>query len=202
MEINVYLPYEHGKSYQSSFTAYPRKQARRPKALIATPDEIAAAYGEACLLYGVHVGSAGAYTRRALEILLDTAGYAASTLAGSITLAKNEADYDKRLPRHLLQKLDYVKEVGNFALHVRRDDELAIVTIDRVEVAACLDALENLIDFWFEARAAEFIRTLAMNKKLVAASKKEHPLPDLPLGMALERMMELAEPLKVEGAAP
>ena len=73
--------------------------------------------------------------------------------------------------------LDYIKEIGNFALHIRRDGEMAIVEIDPAEVATCLDTIEELITFQFEEPAADYARTLALNEKLLAAGKREIALP-------------------------
>lgn len=141
------------------------------------PGEISAAYGEACGLVAHHIGAAGAYARRALELILDHAGYQKATLAASIEAAGKEQDAEKRLPRRLLTKLDYVKEIGNFALHVRRDGELAIVDIDIDEVEACLETIEELVTFLFEEPGRDRARTIALNEKLKAAGKKEINLP-------------------------
>lgn len=159
---------------------YPSRRARPPKQFAYVPKEISAAYDEACLLFGIHAGAAGAYARRCLELLLDGMGYQAKTILGSIDLARTEADYDKRLPKRYLDRLDYIKEVGNFALHVRRDHELAIIEVDKEQVSVCLDIIESLLDYVFEDPGQQYAKAVEMNEALKKASKKELPLPEAP----------------------
>lgn len=159
---------------------YPANQARPAKVYKYCPPEVTDAYEDACKLFAYHAGAAGAYARRAMELILDNAGYVAKTLADSIALAEKEKDPDKRLNRNLILKLNYVKEIGNFALHVRRDDELAIVAISKEEVSACLETVEDLITARFEEPGFDYERTVALNEKLKAANKKEIPLPVAP----------------------
>lgn len=182
VEVNIGLL---SKGYQISqrIQAYPEGAHRRAKSFSVAPHEVDSAYQDACSLFSVHTGAAGAYARRALELILDNSGYATKSLAQSIDAARSEVDADKRLPKRLLQKLDYIKEIGNFALHVRRNDELTIVPIDSEEVSACLETIEDLINFLFEEPVAEYKRTLDINSKLVAAGKKPIALPDLPPGV-------------------
>jgi hypothetical protein len=177
------VTYERGDIVEAEWTAFPFHRNRIAKIFVVAPPEVETAYNEACALFGVHTGASGAYARRALELILDNAGYPAKNLADSIKLARAEPDPDKRLPKRLLQKLDYIREIGNFALHVRRDDELTIVPIDAEEVSTCLETIEDLISQMFEEPVAEYRRTLALNEKLRAAGKKEIELPDLPLGV-------------------
>jgi hypothetical protein len=167
----------HG-SCDPMVTLYPAVQQRPSVKYKFAPAEVKSAYQEACNLYGFHVGASGAYARRALELILDILGYVKPTLAASIEAANKEVDPDKKLPRRLLSKLDYVKEIGNFALHVRRDEVLAIVEIDADEVEACIEIVEELVTFAFEEPGRDRARTLALNSKLKAAGKREIALPN------------------------
>ncbi|MFN3536155.1 MAG: DUF4145 domain-containing protein [Brevundimonas sp.] len=168
-----------GSDQTSRYSFYPGRMPRPALHFEHTPAEVVTAYQEACRLFGLHVGAAGAYARRALELILDHAGYAKPVLAASIELAAKEEDGEKRLPKRLLTKLDYVKEIGNFAVHVRRDGELSIVEIDGDEVEACLEIIEELVAFMFEEPGRDRVRTEALNAKLKAAGKKEIALPPL-----------------------
>lgn len=160
--------------------AYPEKDARSAVSFAHVPSEIDAAYRDACLLFPIHTGASGAYARRALELILEGAGYAAKSLAESIEAAQKEKDPDKRLPKRLMLRLNYIKEIGNFALHVRRDEELAIFTIDEQEVTACLETIEELVQFLFEEPVSEYKRISRLNEKLQSAGKKLLELPALP----------------------
>lgn len=107
-------------------------------------------------------------------------GYQAKTLLESIKLARNEADIDRRLPKRQLDRLDYIKEVGNFALHIRRDSELAIIEIEPHEVEMCLGIVETLLEYVFEEPGRQYASAVEMNGKLRAAGKPELPLPEAP----------------------
>lgn len=157
---------------------YPASQVRPHKHFEFSPTDVSQSYEEACLLVSVHVGAAGAYARRALELILDKLGYAKPSLAQSIELVESEKDADKRLPKRLRSRLNYIKEIGNFALHIRRDGELAIVSIDADEVEACLETIEDLINYIYEEPGNDRRRAEALNTKLAAAGKKTLPLPD------------------------
>lgn len=162
-----------GADPQEHFLFYPGRLPRPPMTFDFVPSEVESAYVESCRLFGLHVGAAGAYARRALELILEHAGYSKPVLAASIDLAAKESDSEKKLPKRLLTKLDYVKEIGNFALHVRRDGELSIVEIDSDEVEACLEIIEQLVTFMFEEPGRDRALTEALNVKLKAAGKKE-----------------------------
>lgn len=180
VSIQSIVNYYTNNSLLSDFTQlYPIGVARSPSSFAYAPKEIDAAYKEACGLVAHHIGAAGAYARRALELILDAAGYQKATLASSIEAAGKEKDGEKKLPKRLLTKLDYVKEIGNFALHVRRDGELAIVEIDSDEVEACLEIIEELVTYMFEEPGRDRARTEALNVKLKASGKKEIALPPI-----------------------
>lgn len=170
----------------SELTLYPGVRRRPPKPFEHAPDDTLRAYQDACLLSVIHVGAAGAYARRALELILEQQGYDKPSLAQSIEQAGKETDPDKKLPRRLLLKLDYIKEIGNFAVHIRRDGELAIVEIEIDEVEACLETIEELISNLYEEPAKSYLETMALNAKLKAAGKKQIALPARPVGLPAE----------------
>jgi hypothetical protein len=162
------------------YPLFPEKQIRPPEEFQYCPPEVEKAYKDACYLFHIHPGASGAYARRALELILEQAGYAGKTLADSISLAEKESDPDRKLNKGIIANLNYVKEIGNFALHIRRDDELVIVDISPEEVSACLETIEELIGRIFEDAGLHYQRLAAMNEKLKAAGKKEIPLPAKP----------------------
>lgn len=169
-------PQQRGKAQQ----LLPAAIARLPKQFAFVPEPIIKAYTDSCRLSGLHTGAAGAYARRALELLLDGMGYQAKTILDSIQKAKKETDPDKRLPKRLMLRLDYIKEIGNFALHVRRDRELAIIDVEAAEVEACLGTVEELLKFVFEDPGADYLRAVELNKKLAEANRPVLDLPDQP----------------------
>ena len=185
-DINLTAFYENNGSFSRAFdkTLYPTQSIRPPILFEFCNSEVRSAYEEACQLFPVHAGASGAYARRAIEIILDNAGYQSKSLAEAIGAAANEADPDKKLPKRLIQKLNYVKEIGTFALHVRRDGELSIVPISSEEVSACLEIVEELISTLFDEPGKDYARTIEANEKLRASGKKEIELPPMPEGFS------------------
>lgn len=180
-DVEIFLTlYDADNAAQPAIRAYPANDVRSAISFDHAPADIDAAYRDACLLFPIHTGASGAYARRALELILEGAGYGARSLADSIDAAHKEDDPDKRLPKRLLLRLNYIKEIGNFALHVRRNEELAIFTIDEQEVSACLETIEELVQFLFEEPVAEYKRITNLNEKLAASGKKLLELPGLP----------------------
>lgn len=182
-DVEVWLTLYSAESENArphSTRAYPANDVRSAVSFAHAPAEIDSAYRDACLLFPIHTGASGAYARRALELILEGAGYAAKSLAESIDFAQKEKDPDKRLPKRLMLRLNYIKEIGNFALHVRRDEELAIFTIDEQEVSTCLETIEELVQFLFEDPVAEYKRITRLNEKLASSGKKLLELPELP----------------------
>lgn len=172
--------------FEDKWTAiYPGSRPWPGENFAYAPIEVRKSYDDARTLYTIHTGAAGAYARRALELLLDNAGYSEKTLDAAIKAAKAENNPDKRLPKRLLQKLDYIREIGNFALHTRRDSDLVIVEISDEEVAACLETVEELIAHIYEEPVEDYLRTVDLNKKLSAAGKKLIELPILPPGISI-----------------
>lgn len=187
LDIQIEYKFET-TSPQPWIPIYPASRPWPGKQFPHAPHEVLKAYEDARHLYTVHTGAAGAYARRALELLLDNAGYEAKTLDAAIKSAKVEVDIDKRIPKRLIQKLDYIREIGNFALHTRRDEELVIVEITDEEVAACIETVEELIDYVYEEPVADYLKTVELNRKLAAAGKKAIELPQLPPGINHEHL--------------
>lgn len=179
IEVKLNLAYAHKPSAsRKNLVIYPGRQQRPPKPFTHLPDEVQGAYEQACRLVPVHAGAAGAYARRALEVVLDGMGYTAPTLLKSIEAARAEENRDRRLPKRLLDRLDYIKEVGNFALHVRRDGELSIIEMSKAEVEVCLTIVEDIMAFVFEDPGEEASQRESLNAQLAAANKKPFPEPE------------------------
>jgi len=188
---DVHVRYKFEGVKESWIAIYPDARPWPGRPFNYLPVEVQKAYDDARRLYSVHTGAAGAYVRRALELLLDSAGYVEKTLDASIKAAKAETDVDRRLPKRLLQKLDYIREIGNFALHMRRNAELAIVEITDEEVGACLETVEELVQFLYEDPVADYLGTIELNRKLAVAGKRAIELPPLPQGVVLPSPSEV-----------
>jgi hypothetical protein len=134
-------------------------------------------------------------------LILENLGYGSRVLAQSIVAAGKEKDPDKRIRKHLLLRLDYIKEIGNFALHVRRDDALAIIDVTNEEVEFCIDTIEELIEVSFEEPGESRQKIIEANEKLTAARRPPIPVPDpvAPLPPSMDALAEAAHELGLEG---
>lgn len=182
-----------GATPEERVTFFPVTGTRAARSFQYIPADVGQAYEDACFLRPLHIGASGAYARRALELILEHLKYGSKVLAQSIEAAQREADPDRRLRKSLLLRLEYVKEIGNFALHVRRDQELTIIDISPEEVDACLETIEELIETCFEEPERDRERIVELNKKLVSAGKREIAVPK-----ADEALSDRPEPTALE----
>lgn len=152
---------------------YPTGIGRRITTYRFCDPEVFRIYAEACDLSGVSSSAAGAFARKSVELMLEKLGYEQQWLAQKITAAVAETDPDKRLPKRIIQRLKYLAEAGNFGIHIRRNTTTSeIVEVEPIEVEACLDTVEEMIQEIFELPGEDAERTAAMNEKLAAAGKK------------------------------
>lgn len=158
------------------------------------PADVDSAYREACGLLDYHTAAAGAYARRALEIALGTAGYSGRSLDEIIKSALAEEDVDRKLPRNIRDRLHFIREIGNFAIHPRYDQALVMVNIDEPSVIACIDAVEKLISYVYEEKAIHYFDVIALNRQLSATSRKTLPVPERPSWIAESEGSEEHDP--------
>ena len=105
--------------------------------------------------------------------MLEKLGYEQQWLAQKIAAAVAETDPEKRLPKRIVHRLKYLAEAGNFGIHIRRNTTTSeIVEVEPIEVEACLDTVEEMIQEIYELPGEDAERTAAMNEKLAAAGKK------------------------------
>lgn len=158
---------------QDTRRVFPANRGRAPIQYDHCDPEVLRTYKEACDLTSVSAGAAGAFARKTVELILEKRGYNQTWLAQKIDAAVAEIDFDKRLPKRILTRLDYLKEAGNFGIHIRRNSVTTeIVEVEDIEVEACLDTVEELIQECYEQPGEDQLRRDAMNVKLGAAGKK------------------------------
>ena len=77
-----------------------------------------------------------------------------------------------KLPSHIADSLDAVRNIGNFAAHpIKSLSTGEIVPVEPGEAEWNLDVLESLFDFYFIAPARTKTRKVALNKKLADSGK-------------------------------
>ena len=156
--------------YQREFLCYPKAISRAP-----LPEEVhenyASDYREACLTLADSPKASAALSRRCLQHLLrEEAKVKHGNLADEIQQVLDAA----KLPSHLLDSLDAVRNIGNFAAHpIKSRASGEIIDVEPGEAEWNLDVLESLFDYFFVQPALLKEKKEALNKKLKEAGKPE-----------------------------
>lgn len=159
---------------EGNFSVTPRLQAVSPLPT-QVPNEYADNYKEACLTIADSPKASAALSRRCLQHLLrEEAGVKKADLANEIQQVLDDA----KLPSHLLESLDAVRNIGNFAAHpIKSTASGEIIDVEPGEAEWNLDVLESLFDFFFVQPAVLKKKRDALNAKLKEAGKPEIKKP-------------------------
>ena len=146
----------------------------RPKsAMRNVPPEVPEAlkqdFVEACLVLSDSPKASAALSRRCLQHLLhDYARIKARDLATEIQMAIDS----KKLPSHIEDSIDAIRNIGNFAAHPLKSQQTGLIEeVVPGEAEWTLDVLEMLFDFYFVLPAKAAQRRAALNAKLQSAGK-------------------------------
>ena len=156
----------HGGAH-TKFAAYPKSTAR------PVPPEVEEAFAkdftEACLVIGDSEKASAALSRRCLQNLLRVKAKAkAKNLAEQI----QEVLDSGRLPSHLVDAIDGVRVIGNFAAHPIKNERTGeVIEVEPGEAEWLLETLEGFFDFYFVQPAKLKKKREALNKKLQEAGK-------------------------------
>lgn len=157
------------KSYREFF-CYPKAPNRMPLPQ-EVPERYASDYQEACLTLVDSPKASAALSRRCLQHLLrEEAKVKHGSLADEIQQVLDAA----KLPSHLLDSLDAVRNIGNFAAHpIKSKSSGEIIDVEPGEAEWNLDVLESLFDYFFVQPALLKKKRDALNLKLKEAGKPE-----------------------------
>ena len=111
------------------------------------PSHIAEDYRDACLVFPFSAKASAALSRRCLQNLLrDAAKVRPSDLSKEI----QEVIDSGKLPSHLADSIDAIRNIGNFAAHPMKSTSTGeIVNVEPEEAEWNLDVLESLFDFYY-----------------------------------------------------
>jgi hypothetical protein len=157
------------------FTYTPKIYLVRPKAASRTPPpaevpkELADDYREACLVIVDSPKASAALSRRCLQHLLrDFAKVKHADLFAEIQEAINRGN----LPSHIVESIDAVRTIGNFAAHPDKSTATGeIINVEPGEAEWNLETLEALFDFYFVQPEVIKRKREALDAKLKAAGK-------------------------------
>jgi hypothetical protein len=145
------------------------KGATRPPPALEVPKEFAEDYIEACLVLPDSAKASAALSRRCLQhVLREHGGVKPGDLASEIEQVLKSG----KLPTHLAESLDAVRNTGAFAAHpIKSKSTGEIVPVEPGEAEWNLDVLEALFDFFFVQPEILKRKREALNKKLADAGK-------------------------------
>jgi hypothetical protein len=148
--------------------AYPRG-ATRPPAPPEVPKALAEDYNEACVVLADSPKASAALSRRCLQHTLSDAKL--STMR-DLNDAIKDALKSGRLPSHIAEDLDAVRNIGNFAAHPQKSQHSGeVLDFEPGEAEWNLDVLESLFDFVYVGPARSKAKRDNLNKKLQEAGK-------------------------------
>ena len=152
----------------SRMLIYPKGSSRSP-CPIEVPKEFAEDYAEACIVIQDSPKASAALSRRCLQNLLrNVAGVRPQDLFHEI----QEVIDSGKLPSHLVECIDAIRNVGNFAAHPLKSQKTGeIFAVEPHEAEWNLDVLEELFDFYFVQPGVIKRKREALNKKLKDAGK-------------------------------
>ena len=133
------------------------------------PERFANDYREACLTLPDSPKASAALRRRCLQDLLrENANIQHGNLANEIQQVIDSG----ALPTYLVESLDAVRNIGNFAAHPMKSTASGeIIDVEPGEAEWTLDVLESLFDFYFTQPEMLKKKRDSLNAKLNEAGK-------------------------------
>lgn len=138
--------------------------------LTEIPKDLAEDYQEACLIIGDSSKASAALSRRCLQSILRQQGFSDKSLFNEIQKAIDSG----RLPSHIADSLDAVRNIGNFAAHpMKNTNSGEVLPVELGEAEWNLETIEFLFDFFYVQPSKTRKRKEALNEKLKQAGKTE-----------------------------
>jgi len=130
---------------------------------------IAGDYIEACLVLNDSPKASAALSRRCLQnVLLEKAGVKKGDLSNQIQTVIDSG----KLPSHIEDEIDAVRNIGNFAAHPSKSNATGeILEVEPHEAEWNLQVLESLFDFYYVQPERAKARKAALNAKLSDSGK-------------------------------
>ena len=114
------------------------------------PEPLVLDYNEACLVIYDSPKASATLSRRCLQAILNENGFSDRDLSKGIS----KAIESNKLTQQLAEDLDYVRIIGNFAAHPKKDSQTGeIVEVEIGEAEWNIEVLEALFEFFYKSPA-------------------------------------------------
>ncbi len=171
--LHLYEKYWNWNTYRARFHTKlkPTWTSRNPFPDWLIEDIYLLDYKEACLVIDLSPKASAALSRRCLQLILrDKGWYGQRDLAEQIQAALDEW----RLPSHISEWLDAIRNIWNFAAHPNKSKHTwEIVDVESGEAEWSLDLLEDLFDYYFIQPELSRQKREKLNQKLSELWKPE-----------------------------
>ncbi len=138
--------------------------------LTEIPKALAEDYEEACLVISDSPKASAALSRRCLQSILRMQGFEDKSLYKEIQKAIDSG----RLPSHIADSLNDLRNIGNFAAHpIKVTSSGEVLPVEPGEAEWNLETIEFLFDFFYVQPAKTQKRKEALHEKLKQAGKSE-----------------------------
>ncbi len=169
--LNCRIDYAPSRVVAEVFSSVPIRPrgSNRPPCPSGVPALLAEDYSEACLVLPDSPKASAALSRRCLQNLLREA---AKVKHGNLADEIQEVIDKGHLPSHLVQVIDAVRHIGNFAAHPLKSKSTGeIMPVEAQEAEWNLDVLEALFDFYYVQPTTIAKKRGELNAKLKEAGK-------------------------------
>jgi Domain of unknown function (DUF4145) len=147
----------------------------RPRLPAEVPTDFSTDYYEAVAVLADSQKASAALSRRCLQYLLREK---AATKRRGLAEQIQEVLDSGRLPSHLADNLDAIRNVGNYAAHPSKSTNTGeIVDVEPHEAEWLIEVLEGLFDFYFVQPAKSKARRDALDAKLSSIGKPPMKTP-------------------------
>ena len=155
-----------------TWLAVPRTRTRQVDALV--PEGMKRDYSEAAEILDSSPRMSSVLSRRILsDLLAEFAGRNEFTLAEQI----DNFIADVHQPATLKDNLHYLREIGNFSAHTKKDRETGvIIEVTAEEAEWTLDVVDRVFDYFIVSPSRDAARRAAVDEKLKKAGRK--PISD------------------------
>lgn len=152
----------------NEFLVYP-KTSTRASLSSDVPEKYSKDYKEACLVIADSPKASAALSRRCLQHILREE---AKVKHGDLSNEIQQVIDSTKLPSHLSESIDAIRNIGNFAAHpIKNTNTGEIVDVEEGEAEWLLDVLEALFDFFFIQPSLTKKKRAALDKKLQEVGK-------------------------------
>ncbi len=139
---------------------------------LAVPEHLAAEFVEASNVLPISPKASAALSLRILQAILKEQGYTNRDLAKQVDAVLGETDAHRVLPFYVRDKIDAIRNFGDFSAHPITDlTTLQIIDVEPEEAEWCLDIVSALFEHYYIRPADDKRKLNELNQKLASAGK-------------------------------